>query len=281
MPDADNGHAASGHWPLGTVRMEVLVVALRTRRHGLDLGRRYAFSQELAFIGSREAHRPGAGRIFGSLAGFDEPLPIGKTFLEGTYGTIIQVIAARAYGRAEHGVQLSRGDAKLLFDDAECSARNKVERSHTASMHDRNEWGMQSEKHDGEAVGDENAQGCIGQRCHQRVGLDTGEAVLQRRGINNAHPVSMDLTCRGERRPFQTQRLQQRLAMSAYNVARPPVVTEIEPTFRRVDLARGKGASQRGMALYGSRYQIRHFGRATPPQASFRNGPHVPLSVCC
>ena len=162
MPNADNGHAAPGHWPLGTVGMEVLVVAFRTRRHGLDLGSRYPFGQELAFIGSRKAHRPGSGRIFGSLAGFDEPLPIGKTFLEGAYGAVIQVIAARADGRAEHGVQLSWGDTKLLFDDAERSTRNKMESSHTAGMHNRNKWGMQSEKHDRETIGDENAQGCVG-----------------------------------------------------------------------------------------------------------------------
>ena len=179
--------------------MEVLVVALRTRRHGLNLGRRYPFGQELAFIGSHEAHRPGPGRFSGPLAGFDEPLPIGETFLEGTYGAVIQVIAARAYGRAKQGVQLSRVDAKLPFDDAERSASNEAESSHTAGMHERNKWGMQGVKHDGEAVGDENAQGYVGQRCYQRIGLDTGEAILQCRRINNAYPVSVDLTHRVER----------------------------------------------------------------------------------
>jgi hypothetical protein len=91
------------------------------------------------------------------LAGFDEPWPIGETLLEGAYGAVVQVIAARAYGRAKQGVQLSRVDAKLLFDDADCSASNEMGGSHTAGMHERNKWGMQGVKHDGEAVGGENA----------------------------------------------------------------------------------------------------------------------------
>ena len=68
--------------------------------------------------------------------------------------------------------------------------------------------------------------------------------------------------------------------MSAYNVARTPVVTEIEAARRRVSPAHGKGASEPSMTLYGSRCQVCDFGRATPQQASFRNGLHAPFSVC-
>ena len=199
MPYADNGHATPGLWPLGAVRIEVFVVALRTRRYDLKLSRWQSCGQELAFIGSRKAHRPGPDRIPAMFVGFDEQPPIGKTFLEGTHGVVIQVIATRSDGGSEQGVQLTRGDAKLPLEHADGSARDEVEGSHAAGVHERNEGGMQSVEHDGETIGGKNAQGRVGQRGNQRIGLDAGEAALQRRRINNVHPVSVDLAHRMER----------------------------------------------------------------------------------
>lgn len=199
MPHADNGHAPSGLCPLGAVRIEVFVVALRARRYDLKPRRWQPCSQELGFIGSRKAHRPGSSRIPVTFVRFDEQPPIGKTFLEGTHGVVIQVIAARSDGGAEQGVQLTRGDAKAPFDHADYTARDEVEGAHATGVHEGNEGGMQSVERDGETIGGENAQDGIGQRCNQRIGLDTGEAVLQRHRINNAHPVSVDLTHRVER----------------------------------------------------------------------------------
>ncbi len=199
MPYADDSHAASGLWTLSAVGIETFVVALRTRRYDLKLNRWYPCGQELALIGSREAHRPGSGRIPVPFVGLDESLPIGEPFLEGAYAMVVQVMAARAYGWSEQGVQSGRIDAKLPFDDAECSANNEMEGSHAPGMHDRNKRGMQGVEDDGEAVGGENTEGRVGQRRHQRIGLDTGEAVWQRHSINDAHPVSVYLAHRVER----------------------------------------------------------------------------------
>src|SRR5262249_44942753 len=167
MPSLErhNGHAPSGLLTLGTMGIQVLVLADGTDGSRCDMRCRDASSTQLQGIGGKQVHRPFLWSVRD-----EELLPGGEALLERPDGTCVEFIATGTNGRTQHRVYLRWRRGKAALDDGERMLDNAMIGAHTTGMDHGHHGRLEGVEYYRQTVSDQHAQRHSGQAGHQRIG---------------------------------------------------------------------------------------------------------------
>jgi hypothetical protein len=131
-----------------------MLVAGGTDRRSVDLLSGDASGSQLQRVGSEQVHGP-ALRAMGD----EELLPRWELVLKRSDSAYVKRITTGANGWTQHGMYLRWGGGKTTCDHLKGMLDHTVVGAYTASMHDRNNRGVEGIEHDGQTVSHQHAQG--------------------------------------------------------------------------------------------------------------------------
>src|SRR5215510_13202439 len=73
-------------------------------------------------------------------------------------GASVEGVATGTNGWPQHGIDLGWWSGKTVFDRLQSMLDHTVVGAHTASMHERNDRGVEGIEHDGQTVSDQHTQ---------------------------------------------------------------------------------------------------------------------------